>query len=175
MHLITQGRPHTVHTVWSKLILIAHTDNKLGNQLGRGGRWFRGWYTCKASSRRVLFTLNFKPTSDNEDHEFNYLLFYFLGSLVSLPGELSDDSLSKQSSLSSVGNKLSQKSLPLIVVDKAASSSTFPFPQVGRLFSFNLKLFFKVYFLKWQFHTIHIRLSHSVRHHWCDVEAVTMW
>ena len=59
---------------------------------------------------------------------------------MSLPGELSDESLSKQSSLSSVGNKLSQKSLPLIVEDKAASSSSFPFPQVGQLFSFNLRL-----------------------------------
>lgn len=62
--------------------------------------------------------------------ESQYLLFYFLGSLVSLPAELTEENLSKQSSLSSVGNKLSQKSLPLIVEEKAASSSSFLVPQV---------------------------------------------
>jgi len=51
------------------------------------------------------------------------------GSLVSLPAELSEENLSKQSSLSSVGYKISQKSLPLIVEEKAASSSAFPNPQ----------------------------------------------
>lgn len=48
---------------------------------------------------------------------------------MSLPVELTEDNLSKQSSLSSVGNKLSQKSLPLIVEEKAPNSSTFPFTQ----------------------------------------------
>ena len=51
---------------------------------------------------------------------------------MSLPAELSEENLSKQSSLSSVGYKISQKSLPLIVEEKAASSSAFPNPQVGR-------------------------------------------
>lgn len=51
------------------------------------------------------------------------------GSLVSLPAELSEENLSKQSSLASVGRKLSQKSLPLIIEEKAANSGVFPVPQ----------------------------------------------
>lgn len=53
-------------------------------------------------------------------------LFFRLGSLVSLPAELSEENLSKQSSLYSVGNKLSQKSLPLIVEEKVPNSSIAP-------------------------------------------------
>ena len=53
-----------------------------------------------------------------------------LGSLVSLPVELSEDDLSKQTSVSSVGYKLSQKSLPFITEEKAAGSSLFPVAQV---------------------------------------------
>lgn len=56
-------------------------------------------------------------------------LFFRLGSLVSLPAELSEENLSKQSSLYSVGNKLSQKSLPLIVEEKVPNSSSFLAPQ----------------------------------------------
>ncbi|KAL9956226.1 hypothetical protein ACROYT_G037674 [Oculina patagonica] len=47
------------------------------------------------------------------------------GSLVSLPAELSEENLSKQSSLSSVGNKLSHKSLPLIIEEKAPNNGSF--------------------------------------------------
>lgn len=56
-------------------------------------------------------------------------MFFILGSLVSLPAELSEENLSKQSSLYSVGNKLSQKSLPLIVEEKVPNSSSFLVPQ----------------------------------------------
>ena len=56
-------------------------------------------------------------------------LFLLLGSLVSLPVELSEENLSKQSSLYSVGNKLSHKSLPLIVEQKVPNSSSFLAPQ----------------------------------------------
>ncbi|XP_020608681.1 protein FAM227B-like, partial [Orbicella faveolata] len=51
------------------------------------------------------------------------------GSLVSLPAELSEENLSKQSSLYSVGNKLSQKSIPQIVEEKVPNSSSFLAPQ----------------------------------------------
>lgn len=44
---------------------------------------------------------------------------------MSLPAELSEEDLSKQSSLSSVGNKLSHKSLPLIVEEKAPNCGSF--------------------------------------------------
>lgn len=45
------------------------------------------------------------------------------GSLVSLPVEISEENVSNQTSLSSVGYKLSQKSLPLIVEEKATATS----------------------------------------------------
>lgn len=56
-------------------------------------------------------------------------MFFILGSLVSIPAELSEENLSKQSSLYSVGNKLSQKSLPLIVEEKVPNSSSSLAPQ----------------------------------------------
>lgn len=56
-------------------------------------------------------------------------LSLLLGSLVSLPAELSEENLSKQSSLYSVGNKLSQKSIPQIVEEKVPNSSSFLAPQ----------------------------------------------
>lgn len=56
-------------------------------------------------------------------------LFLLLGSLVSLPAELREENLSKQSSVYSVGNKLRQKSIPLIVEEKAPNSSSFLSPQ----------------------------------------------
>lgn len=56
-------------------------------------------------------------------------LFLLLGSLVSLPAELSEENLSKQSSVYSVGNKLSQKSIPLIVEEKVPNSSSFLSPR----------------------------------------------
>ena len=43
--------------------------------------------------------------------------------------ELSEDNLSKQSSLSTVGNKLSQKALPLIIEEKAPNYGGFLAPQ----------------------------------------------
>ena len=57
------------------------------------------------------------------------VLFLLLGSLVSLPVKLSEENLSKQSSLYSGGNKLSQKSLPLIIEEKVPNSSSFLTPQ----------------------------------------------
>lgn len=51
------------------------------------------------------------------------------GSLVSLPAELREENLSKQSSVYSVGNKLRQKSIPLIVEEKVPNSNSFLSPQ----------------------------------------------
>ena len=59
-----------------------------------------------------------------------YLLSCLVGSLVSLPVELSEENLSNQTSLSSVGSKLSQKSLPLIVEEKATATSISSLAQV---------------------------------------------
>ena len=77
----------------------------------------------------------FKKRAVGDGQEITKLFLYFLGSLVSLPVELTEGNLSKESSLSSVGCKPSQKSLPLITVEeKAASSSTFLVHQVSWLF-----------------------------------------
>ena len=66
----------------------------------------------------------------NEENEEVWILglkflFLLVGSLVSLPAELSEENLSKQSSVYSVGNKLSQKFIPLIVEEKVPNSSSF--------------------------------------------------
>lgn len=65
-------------------------------------------------------------------HHWRIVFFfrYFSGSLVHLPVE----NLSKQSSLSSVGCEPQQKSLPLIVEERAAGTTAFKVTQLGCFF-----------------------------------------
>ena len=60
--------------------------------------------------------------NDNADKFFEIL--HFSGSLVHLPVEFTDEDLSQQSSLSSFGHKARQKSLPLIVEERAANTNS---------------------------------------------------
>lgn len=85
------------------------------------------WITGTKSVPRIWDKWNLKALEPNDMRKDEQIKQdASKGSLVSLPAEPTEGNLSKESSLSSVGCKLSQKSLPLITVEeKAARSSTF--------------------------------------------------